>query len=79
MEFPTFINWTSPLTFYGLLGGIFYSNSRLPDQTFHSFASELGMHCLHNCPTKRMVWVKLCKRKTFVLSRKFIYEINLAC
>ena len=26
MDFPTLIDWTSPLLIYGMLGGIFYSN-----------------------------------------------------
>ena len=57
MELPNIINWTSPLPFKGLLGGIFqfYSNFNITSymQTVktmirgrHSMGSDLGLYCL---------------------------------
>ena len=59
MEFLTYINWISPFLFYGVVGWYypFYLNFNGPfckrnvetDQTLHSAASGLGLHCLHIC------------------------------
>ena len=53
MEFPTLINWTSPFTFEGLSGCIFFHfysnfNRTLCKQTVENLiaASDLVLHCL---------------------------------
>ena len=56
MEFPTYINWTSPFTFEGVwwyfsflfifLKKLLSANSGEPDQTPRFAASDLVLHCL---------------------------------
>ena len=69
--FPILINWTSPFPILGLLGGVCsflfvlkytsVSNIGEPNQTPHSAASELGLHCLPMSHKKdaRLIWVNL--------------------
>ena len=70
MEFPTFINRLVSFHFKGCTV-VFYifiqisiehsvSNSGDPDQTSHSVASDLGLHCLPMFHEKdaRLIWVK---------------------
>ena len=72
MEFPPFISWTSTIPLSGMLGGSFFisiqilieqsvSKHRDPDQTPHSAASGLGLHCLPTSHKKdtRLIWVKV--------------------
>ena len=68
MEFPTVINWTSPVPLEGLLGGIlhFYSNfnrtfcKQTVEILIRSAASDLELRCLPISHKKdaRLIWVK---------------------
>ena len=68
VDFSILINWTSPFPILGVSVFFFqfysisnrYSCTEDPDQTPHSAASDLGLHCLPMSPKwdARLIWVK---------------------
>ena len=81
MEFPILINWTSPFSFEGLLGGIFHFCNNLqassgdPDQTQRCAASGLGLHYLPISHKKdaRLIWVNTDKRGGLICAHTWIF------
>ena len=59
------------IPFLRVVGGISVTDSGYPDQTPHSVASDLGLHCLymHHKKETRLIWIK----KKYCIHAAMIY------